>query len=105
MQSIKPFSENLSLANFNHDHIVATWLQYCQWKFFMPYLGPTPAGEQRPKLFQSLHGFYAKPLSSRRRAVAKLFRAKTGLLHWFVIRQHNLVISYYFRLLQYKKSS
>jgi len=42
----------------------------------------TSAGEQRPKPFPSLHGLYVKPLSLHRRAVAKLFRAKTGLFQW-----------------------
>jgi hypothetical protein len=37
-------------------------------------------GEQRPKFITFMHVLYVKPLSTRRRAVAKLEGAKTGLL-------------------------
>jgi len=41
MQSIEPFSENFSLANFNHAPIVATWLHIVNVNFLYAVLGPT----------------------------------------------------------------
>jgi len=40
--------------------------------FYVVFISITPAGEQRPEEIPSWHGLYVKPLSSRRRAVAKL---------------------------------
>ena len=34
MQPIKSFSKNFSLANFNHEHIVAMWLHVVNENFY-----------------------------------------------------------------------